>query len=131
VLFEKKKDIALIQGSRQVTEYLVEIEGWAMLTDFVAGMIFLLVFVFLIMALYAYALTTPSLTFDQNKLPLFVKSLAREAFLRGKTVMTPNDKGQIESYTGKKWQELDVLWINSLWVQEIERLKTRYSKWLV
>lgn len=99
-----------------------------MLTDFVAGMIFLLVFVFLIMALYAYALTTPSLTFDQNKLPLFVKSLAREAFLRGKTAMTPNDKGQIESYTGKKWQELDVLWINSLWVQEIERLKTRYSK---
>jgi len=27
VLFEKKKDIALIQGSRQVTEYLVEIEA--------------------------------------------------------------------------------------------------------
>lgn len=27
VLFQKKKDIALIQGSRQVTEYLVEIEA--------------------------------------------------------------------------------------------------------
>jgi hypothetical protein len=99
-----------------------------MLTNFVAGMIFLLVFVFLIMALYAYALTAPSLTFDQNKLPLFVKSLARESFLSGKFVMTPNDKAQIESYTGKKWQELDVIWINSLWLQEIERLKTRYSK---
>lgn len=27
ILFEKKKDIALIQGSRQITEYLVEIEA--------------------------------------------------------------------------------------------------------
>lgn len=98
------------------------------MTDFVAGMIFLLVFVFLIMALYAYALTSPELTFDQNNLPLFVKSLAREAFLKGKSVMTPNDKGQIESYTGKKWQELDVLLINSIWTQEIDRLKARYSK---
>lgn len=98
------------------------------MTDFVAGMIFLLVFVFLIMALYAYALTSPKLTFDQDNLPLFVKSLAREAFLKGKSVMTINDKGQIESYTGKKWQELDVLLINSIWVKEIDRLKARYSK---
>jgi hypothetical protein len=98
------------------------------MTDFVAGMIFLLVFVFLIMALYAYALTSPGLTFDQDKLPLFVKSLAREAFLKGKSVMTPNDKSQIESYTGKKWQELDVLFINSIWQKEIERLKKQLVK---
>lgn len=93
------------------------------MTDFVAGMIFLLVFVFLIMALYAYALTSPKLTFDQDKLPLFVRSLAREAFLKGKSVMTINDKVQIESYTGKKWQELDVLLINAIWQKEIERLR--------
>lgn len=93
------------------------------MTDFVAGIVFLLVFVLLIMALYTYALTAPKLTFDQNNLPLFVKSLAREAFLKGKSVMTPNDKCQIESYTGKKWQELDVLHINSIWQKEIERLR--------
>lgn len=93
------------------------------MTDFVAGVLLLLIFVFLIMALYCYALTAPVLTFDQEKLPLFVKMLAREAFLKGKSVMTTNDKNQIESYTGKKWQELDVLLINSIWQKEIERLK--------
>ena len=93
------------------------------MTDFVAGLIFLLVFVFLVMALYAYALTSPELTFDQDKLPLFVKSLAREAFLKGKSVMTSNDKSQIESYTGKKWKELDILLLNSIWSKEIDRLK--------
>jgi len=98
------------------------------MTDFVAGMIFLLVFVFLIVALYYLALTSPKLEFEQNNLPLFVKSLAREAFLKGKSVMTSNDKGQIESYTGKKWQELDILLINSIWSQEIDRLKARHSK---
>lgn len=98
------------------------------MNNFVEGLIFLLVFVLLIAALYWLALTSPKLEFDQNNLPLFVKSLAREAFLKGKSVMTSNDKGQIESYTGKKWQELDILLINSIWSQEIDKLKARYSK---
>lgn len=98
------------------------------MSNFVAGLIFLLVFIFLIIALYWLALTSPKLEFDQDQLPLFVKSLAREAFLKGKSVMTANDKGQIESYTGKKWQELDVILINSIWQKEIASLKKRFVK---
>lgn len=61
--------------------------------------------------------------FDQELLPLFVKQLAKEAFRNGRTVMTRNDKLQIEAYTQKKWQELDILSLNSIWYLEIKRLQ--------
>lgn len=63
------------------------------------------------------------LILPDEKLPLFVRQLAKEAFLEGRTIMNKNDKGQIESVTGFRWQDLDIVNLNSIWIKEIERLK--------
>jgi hypothetical protein len=73
--------------------------------------------------LFYYASKSQPLSFDLDQLPDFVKQLAKEAYQEGRTVMSPNDKGQIESYTEAKWQDLDMIKINSIWMQEINRLK--------
>lgn len=95
------------------------------MNDFLIGLLLLVTTFFLIGFLYYYALTSPGLIFDQANLPLLVKSLAKEAFQSGRMIMTLNDKKQIESYAGKKWHELDILHLNSIWVKEIQRLKKK------
>jgi hypothetical protein len=62
-------------------------------------------------------------TLSAEELPSFVRQLAKEAFLEGRTIMNKNDKGQIESVSGSKWQDLEILVLSSIWIKEIERLK--------
>lgn len=88
-------------------------------------MSFIFISTFLIFTgfLFYYASKSQPLSFDLDQLPDFVKQLAKEAYQEGRTVMSPNDKGQIESYTNTKWVDLNIIQINSVWIQEIDRLK--------
>jgi len=88
-------------------------------------MSFIFISTFLIFTgfLFYYASKSQPLSFDLDQLPEFVKQLAKEAYQEGRTVMSTNDKGQIESYTNTKWVDLNIIQINSVWIQEIDRLK--------
>lgn len=88
-------------------------------------MSFFLVFAFfcLVISLAYLARISPPIDFDQELLPDFVRQLAREAYLEGRIVMGRNDKRQIESFTGKPWSKLNFYELNSIWLNEMDRLK--------
>lgn len=85
--------------------------------------LFITVFVLFVGFIFYYGSKSEPLSFDKGQLPQFVRQLAKEAFLEGRTVMGLRDKRQIESYAETKWPELDIVQINSIWMQEINRLK--------
>lgn len=88
-------------------------------------MSFLFVFAFfcLIVTLAYLARISYPIEYDQKLLPDFVRQLAKEAFISGRVVMNKNDKNQIESFTRKPWSKLNFFELNSIWLQEIDRLK--------